>query len=99
MQRLADVANGDEKKNLALLAASGGTLLKSTDAFIDSLRPRETGEHSPLFNAARYLGYAVRRRDMLALDVDLRLEGWRWICAMRQWVGPSGRVRISRSNA
>jgi len=75
VQRLADAAKGDEKKELAALAASGGTLLKSADAFIDSLRAGETGERSPLFNAARYLGYAARTRDMLVLDFDLRLEG------------------------
>ncbi|WP_323140455.1 hypothetical protein [Massilia phyllosphaerae] len=75
VQRLADAAKGDEKKELAALAAVGGTLLKSADAFIDSLRAGETGERSPLFNAARYLGYAARTRDMLVLDFDLRLEG------------------------
>jgi hypothetical protein len=75
VQRLADVARGDEKKELAALAAAGGALLKNADAFIDSLRAGETGERSPLFNAARYLGYAARTRDMLVLDFDLRLEG------------------------
>ena len=75
VQRLADAARGDEKKELAALAAAGGALLKNADAFIDSLRAGETGERSPLFNAARYLGYAARTRDMLVLDFDLRLEG------------------------
>jgi hypothetical protein len=75
VQRLADAARGDEKKELAALAAAGGALLKNADAFIDSLRAGETGERSPLFNAARYLGYAARTHDMLVLDFDLRLEG------------------------
>ena len=63
------------KKELAALAVAGGTLLKSAASFIDSLRAGERGERSPLFNAARYLGYAARTRDMLVLDFDLRLEG------------------------
>lgn len=75
VQRLADAARGDDKKDLAAIAAAGGALLKSADAFIDSLRAGEAGERSPLFNAARYLGYAARTRDMLVLDFDLRLEG------------------------
>ena len=75
VQRLADAAKGEDKKELAALAASGGALIKSADAFIDSLRAGETGDRSPLFNAARYLGYAARTRDMLVLDFDLRLEG------------------------
>jgi len=74
-QKLADGARGDDKKELAAAAAAGNALLKNVDAFIESLRAGETGERSPLFNAARYLGYATRTRDMLVLDVDLRLEG------------------------
>jgi hypothetical protein len=75
VQRLADAAKGDDKKELAAIAAAGGALLKSADGFIDSLRAGEAGERSPLFNAARYLAYAARTRDMLVLDFDLRLEG------------------------
>jgi hypothetical protein len=75
VQRLADAAKGDDKKELAAMAAAGGALLKSADGFIDSLRAGEAGERSPLFNAARYLAYAARTRDMLVLDFDLRLEG------------------------
>lgn len=36
-------------------------LLKTVDAFIDSHRAGEPGDRSPLFNAARYLGYAAHR--------------------------------------
>lgn len=75
VQKLADAAKGDDKRELAALAAGAGALLKTVDAFIDSLAAGEAGERSPLFNAARYLAYAARTRDMLVLDVDLRLEG------------------------
>ncbi|MGZ5183431.1 MAG: hypothetical protein ACXWC2_23380 [Ramlibacter sp.] len=75
LDRLADAARGDEKRALAAAVAGAGALLKSVDAFIDSLRAGETGDRSPLYNAARYLGYAARTEGMLVLDVDLRLEG------------------------
>jgi hypothetical protein len=75
LDRLADAAKGEEKRSLAALAASGGALLKTVDAFIDSLRAGEAGERSPLYNAARYLGYAARTEGALVLDFDLRLEG------------------------
>jgi hypothetical protein len=72
---LADAAKGEEKRALAAAVAGAGALLKSVDAFIESLRAGETGDRSPLYNAARYLGYAARTEGMLVLDVDLRLEG------------------------
>jgi hypothetical protein len=75
LDRLADAAKGAEKRDLAALASSAGALLKAVDAFVDSLKAGETGDRSPLFNAARYLGYAARTEGMLVLDVDLRLEG------------------------
>ena len=75
VQRLLDAAKGDDKKALAAVAAAGGALLKSADAFVESLKAGEVGERSPLSNAARYLGYAARTRDLLVLDFDLRLEG------------------------
>jgi hypothetical protein len=75
LDRLADAAKGDEKRGLAAAVAGAGALLKAVDAFIDSLRAGETGDRSPLYNAARYLGYAARTEGMLVLDVDLRLEG------------------------
>jgi hypothetical protein len=75
VQKLLDSAKGDEKKVLALIAAAGGALLKTVDGFVDSLRAGEAGDKSPLFNAARYLGYAARTNGMLVLDFDLRLEG------------------------
>jgi hypothetical protein len=75
VQRLADAAKGEDKKELATIAASGGALLKTVDAFIDSLKAGEASDRSPLFNAARYQGYAARTEGMLVLDFDLRLEG------------------------
>ncbi|CAH0149515.1 hypothetical protein SRABI118_00494 [Massilia sp. Bi118] len=75
VERLADAAKGEEKRELAAVASGAGALLKTVDAFIDSLRAGETGDRSPLFNAARYLGYAARTEGMLLLDFDLRLEG------------------------
>ncbi|MGJ7914617.1 hypothetical protein ACI48D_03950 [Massilia sp. LXY-6] len=75
LDRLADAAKGEEKRTLAAVASGAGALLKTVDAFIDSLKAGETGDRSPLFNAARYLGYAARTEGMLVLDVDLCLEG------------------------
>jgi hypothetical protein len=75
VQKLADGAKGEEKKDLAAVVSAGGALLKTVDAFIDSLKAGEAGDKSPLFNAARYLGYATRTSGMLVLDFDLRLEG------------------------
>jgi len=92
VQKLADGAKGDEKKELAVVAAAGNALLKNVDAFVESLRAGETGERSPLFNAARYLGYATRTRDMLVLDVDLRLEG---MTLVRDRLFTGQRLRLS----
>jgi hypothetical protein len=75
LDRLADAAKGEEKRSLAAVVSSAGALLKTVDGFIDSLKAGETGDRSPLFNAARYLGYAARTEGMLVLDFDLRLEG------------------------
>jgi hypothetical protein len=75
LDRLADAAKGDEKRALSSAVAGAGALLKAVDAFVDSLRAGETGDRSPLYNAARYLGYAARTEGMLVLDLDLRLEG------------------------
>ena len=75
LDRLAEAAKGDEKRALAAAVTGAGALLKAVDAFVDSLRAGETGDRSPLYNAARYLGYATRTEGMLVLDIDLRLEG------------------------
>lgn len=75
LTKLAEGAKGEEKKEFTALANSAGAVLKTVDSFIESLRSGETGERSPLYNAARHLGYAARIEGALALDFDLRLEG------------------------
>ena len=75
LQKLADSAKGEEKKELSAVAGAAGAALKAVDAFIESLRAGEPGERSPLSNAARYLGYASRTAGASVLDFDLRLEG------------------------
>ena len=75
LQKLLEVAKGDEKRDMANVATAAGAVLKAVDAFIDSLRAGESGEKSPLSNAARYLGYAARTEGAHVLDFDLRLEG------------------------
>jgi hypothetical protein len=75
VQRLADGAKGEEKKALAAVASSAGALLKTIDAFVESLKAGEASDKSPLFNTARYLGYAGRTAGALVLEFDLRLEG------------------------
>jgi hypothetical protein len=72
---LADAAKGAEKRLLAASVTHAGALLKTVDAFIDSLRAGEATDKSPLFNAVRFLAYAARTRDALLLDIDLRLDG------------------------
>ncbi|WP_332878328.1 hypothetical protein [Massilia sp. S19_KUP03_FR1] len=72
---LADAAKGAEKRLLASSVVNANAFLKTVDAFIESLKTGETGDKSPLFNAARFLAYAARTQDALLLDVDLRLEG------------------------
>jgi hypothetical protein len=71
----ADAAKGEEKRDLAALVSGAGALLKTVDAFIDPLSAGETADLSPLFNAARYLGYAARTEGIPVPDFDLRLEG------------------------
>ena len=75
VQRLADAAKTDEKKALASIAAAAGALLKTIDGFVESLKAGEASDKSPLFNAARYLGYANRTNGSRVLEFDLRLEG------------------------
>jgi hypothetical protein len=75
LQRLADAAKGDEKRDVAAVANAAGAALKGADTFIDSLRVGDSSDRSPLFNAVRYLGYANRTAGAMVLDFDLRLEG------------------------
>jgi len=75
LQKLADAAKGEDKKELSAVAGAAGVALKTVDAFIESLKAGETGERSPLYNTARYLGYGGRTAGAPVLDFDLRLEG------------------------
>jgi hypothetical protein len=75
LQRMADDARGDEKKDLTGTANAASAVLKNVDAFSESLRVGEANDRSPLFNAARYLAYASRINGALVLEFDLRLEG------------------------
>ncbi len=75
LQELLDAAKGEQKKEFAAVAQTALAQLKLVDAFVESLKAGEASEKSPLFNAARYLGYAERTAGSLVLDVDLRLEG------------------------
>jgi hypothetical protein len=75
VQRMADAAKGDEKRDLSATASAASAVLKNVDSFVDSLKAGEASDKSPLFNAARYLAYAARVNGALLLDFDLRLEG------------------------
>ncbi len=75
LEQLADGTKGDLKKEMTAVAKSAGAALKAVDVFVESLKAGEASEKSPLFNAARYLGYAERVKGALVLDFDLRLEG------------------------
>ncbi|WP_200883016.1 hypothetical protein [Massilia sp. BSC265] len=75
LQALLDAAKGEQKKDMAAVAQAALAQLKVVDAFVDSLKAGEASDRSPLFNAARYLGYSERTAGSLVLDADLRLEG------------------------
>ncbi|MFD2366440.1 hypothetical protein [Pseudoduganella sp. GCM10020061] len=75
IERLADAAKGDLKKELGRVADTASELLEAVDEFVESLKVGEASDKSPLYNAARYMGYANRVRDALVLDFALRLEG------------------------
>jgi hypothetical protein len=75
LQELIDAAKGEQKKEFAAVAQAALAQLKLVDSFVDSLKAGEASDKSPLFNAARYLGYSERTAGSLVLDVDLRLEG------------------------
>jgi hypothetical protein len=75
LQALLDGAKGEQKKEMAAVSQAALAQLKVVDAFVDSLKAGEASEKSPLFNAARYLGYSERTAGALLLDAELRLEG------------------------
>lgn len=75
LQALLDAAKGEQKKEFGAVAQAALAQLKVVDAFVDSLKAGEASDKSPLFNAARYLGYGERTAGSLVLDAELRLEG------------------------
>jgi len=75
LQALIDGAKGEQKRDMTAVAQAALAQLKVVDAFVDSLKAGEASEKSPLFNAARYLGYSERTAGALLLDIELRLEG------------------------
>lgn len=75
LQALLDAAKGEQKKEMAAVAQAALAQLKVVDAFVESLEAGEASDRSPLFNAARFLGYSERTAGSLVLDAELRLEG------------------------
>ena len=63
------------KQQLTALYAAATLLLKTADAFIDTMKATEVSDKSPLFNAARYLAYEEKTNGADVLDFELRLEG------------------------
>lgn len=75
VQKLADTAKGEAKKDFASVASAAGAVVKTVDQFVESLKVGEASDKSPLYNAGRYLGYGERAKGALVLDFNLRLEG------------------------
>ncbi|WP_288380286.1 hypothetical protein [uncultured Massilia sp.] len=92
LQALLDGAKGDQKRDMAAVNQAALAQLKVVDAFIDSLKAGEASEKSPLFNAARYLGYSERTAGALVLDAELRLEG---LSIVKQHLFGSQQLRLS----
>lgn len=92
VQKMADSAKGEAKKEYSAVATAAIAVLKTVDAFIESLKVGEASEKSPLFNAGRYLAYGERTRGAMVLDFDLRLEG---MTVMKQNIFTGQRLRLS----
>lgn len=92
VQKMADGAKGEAKKDFAAVATVAGAVVKTVDVFIESLKVGEAGDKSPLFNAGRYLAYGERARSALVLDFNLRLEG---MTVMKQNLFTGQHLRLS----
>lgn len=92
VQKMADSARGEAKKDYSAVASAAVAVLKTVDAFVDSLKVGEASDKSPLFNAGRYLAYGERARGALVLDFDLRLEG---MTVMKQNMFTGQHLRLS----
>lgn len=92
-KKLADAEKaGPRKIELNNLVAVANLMLKTVDAFIDSLKPSDISDKSPLYNAARYLSYAARTDGSNLLDFDLRLEG---LTLTKESIFSGQRLRLS----
>ena len=92
VQKMADSAKGEAKKDYSAVASAAVAVLKTVDAFIDSLKVGEASDKSPLFNAGRYLAYGERTRGAMVLDFNLRLEG---MTVMKQNMFTGQHLRLS----
>ena len=92
VQKMADGAKGEAKKEYSAVATAAVAVLKTVDAFVESLKVGEASEKSPLFNAGRYLAYGERTRGAMVLDFDLRLEG---MTVMKQNMFTGQHLRLS----
>lgn len=92
VEKMADSAKGETKREYAAVAAAAAAVLKTADAFVASLKVGEASDKSPLFNAGRYLAYGARAKDALVLDFHLRLEG---MTVMKQTLWSGQQLRLS----
>ena len=92
VQKMTRSAKGDAKKDYSAVASAAVTVLKTVDAFVESLKAGEASDKSPLFNAGRYLAYGERARGALVLDFNLRLEG---MTVMKQNMFTGQHLRLS----
>lgn len=92
VQKMADSAKGEVKKDYSAVASAAVAVLKTVDAFIESLKVGEASDKGPLFNAGRYLAYGERARVALVLDFNLRLEG---MTVMKQNLFTGQHLRLS----
>lgn len=91
-KKRAEKAPADEKERLGKLVASATTFLKQTDTFIETLKPSDFSDKSPIYSAARYLAYAERTKNSNILDFDLKLEG---LTITRENIFVGQRLRLS----
>jgi hypothetical protein len=88
LQKLLDGAKGDEKKDLAAVAASGGALLKTVDGFVDSLKAGEASDN------LRLEGMTIVK-DSLFTGQRLRLSGVAFL--WYRVYEPNGTLRLANA--
>lgn len=92
VEKMADSAKGETKREYAAVASAAAGVLKTADAFVESLKVGDASDKSPLFNAGRYLAYGALAKDALVLDFHLRLEG---MTVMKQTLLSGQQLRLS----